>query len=512
MDSVAAVLAILSKLQSLGFCADLRILDAAAASDPSEAFDAVLAAFLREAYLGGSEARPIPAALGDGRSVDLLRLFLAVRAAGGYAGVTTSPGGWAAAAKSAGVDAALAAPVKLLFAKYLGALDRWIQRLEEAHGPFLDGVGRKRQELFNGANGVEEEEAALLDGDERERWRVKLKRKRGDMVGMLSWVREIAENAGDGDAVAAGSADEYCSMALAVRNAVTRKRVRRASMLNGSHFQEVFPMPCQCCMSPTSVGVCKKAKLLNSSLMLIEGENNLAGKGKCETIMQHSSSNGWHFTSQQKNEIPVGPDYQAQVPQWTGEVPVNYDDPETLKWLGTKVWPPINENCKALFCGDPIGKGREVVCCCNHPGSVECVRFHVAERRFKLKRELGVAFYAWGFDRMGEEIALSWTDEEEASFKAVAKRNALGRNFWNRLHLFFQLKGREELVSYYFNCFLLRRRCYQNRITPKNIDSDDEEETEFRFLGNRLGHSAAKYHKTKHTICIENTHSMDLDE
>ncbi|OEL16808.1 AT-rich interactive domain-containing protein 2 [Dichanthelium oligosanthes] len=500
MDSVAAVLAVLSKLQSLGFCADLRIPDAAAASDPSEAFDAVLAAFLREAYLGGREARPIPAALGDGRCVDLLRLFLAVRAAGGYAGVTSSTGGWAAAAQSAGVDAALAAPVKLLYAKYFGALDRWIQRLEEAHGPFLDGDRRKRQELFDGPNGV--------NCDEREQRHVMLKRKRGDMVGMLGWVREIAENAGDGGAVAAGSVDEYFSMALAVRTAVTTKRVRRASMLNGSLFQEIFPRACNCCMNPTSVGICANENLLNGH------ENNLAGQGKHGTMMQRNYSDGWLFTSQQKNEIPVGPDYQAQVPQWTGEVPVNYDDPETLKWLGTKVWPPVNENCKALFCSDPIGKGREILCGCNHPGSVECVRFHVAERRLKLKCELGLAFYAWGFDRMGEETALSWTDEEEASFKAVVQRNApsSGRNFWNRLHLFFQLKGRKELVSYYFNCFLLRRRCYQNRITPKNIDSDDEEETEFRFLGNRLGHNAAKYHNTKHTICIENTHSMDLDE
>jgi len=357
---------------------------------------------------------------------------------------------------------------------------------------------------------MDEEEYALLGCDKRDQRHVMLKRKRGDMVGMLGWVREIAQNAGDGGTVVAGSADEYLSMALAVRKVVTRKKVRRASMLNGSHFQEVFPMACDCCMSSSSVGACTKAKLLNGSLMLIEQDNNLTGQRKYDSMMQHNSSNGWRFTSQQKNEIPVGPDYQAEVPQWTGEVSVNYDDPETLKWLGTKVWPPVNENSKALVCRVPIGKGREVVCGCNHPGSVECVRFHVAEQRFKLKRELGVAFYAWGFDRMGEEIALSWTDEEEASFKAVAQHNAQssGRNFWNRL----QLKGRKELVSYYFNCFLLRRRCYQNRITPKNIDSDDEEEIEFRFLGNRLGHGAAKYHNTKHTICIENTHSMDLDD
>lgn len=146
--------------------------------------------FLREVYAGGREARPIPAALGDGRCVDLLRLFLAVRDAGGYAGVPSTRGGWAAAAESAGVDASLAAPVK-----HLGALERWIQRLVEAHGPFLDG-------------------------DRGEQRHVMLKRKRGDMVGLLGWVKEIAENAGDGGAVAAGSVDEYFSVALAVRKVV----------------------------------------------------------------------------------------------------------------------------------------------------------------------------------------------------------------------------------------------------------------------------------------------------
>nr|CAB3483944.1 unnamed protein product [Digitaria exilis] len=236
MDSVAAVLAILSKLQSVGFCTDIRVPDAAAVSDPSELFDAVLAVFLREVSIGGREARPIPAALGDGRCVDLLRLFLAVRAVGGYARVTSSPGGWAAAAESAGVDANLAAPVRLLYAKYLGGLDRLIQRLEEAHGLFLDNDMRKRQKLFIGANGVDEEEA-LLGCDGMEQRHVMLKRKRGDMVGMLRWVREIAENAGDGGAMVAGSMDEYFSMALEVRKVVTRKKVRRASMVNGSNFQ-----------------------------------------------------------------------------------------------------------------------------------------------------------------------------------------------------------------------------------------------------------------------------------
>ena len=42
-----------------------------------------------------------------------------------------------------------------------------------------------------------------------------------------------------GVAAAAGSSDEYFSMALAVRKMVTGKRARRESMLNGSPFQVI---------------------------------------------------------------------------------------------------------------------------------------------------------------------------------------------------------------------------------------------------------------------------------
>ncbi|GJN38446.1 hypothetical protein PR202_gb27484 [Eleusine coracana subsp. coracana] len=531
MDSAEAVLAILCKLQSVGFCADLWLADDVVTSDPSKAFEAVLAVFLLEAYPGRREKRPLPAAVGNGRRVDLLRLFLAVRSAGGYAALSSAPinGGWAAAAESAGLDASLASPVKLLYAKYLGALDRWIQRLVEAQGPFLDGVGCQMKTLFNGANGVEEQEP-LLNCSEREKKDLMLKRKRGDVAGMLDWVRVLAQNSRNDGAMTA-STDGYFSMALAVREVVNRKRARRVSIVNGSLMQGLFPMACKCCLSSTCPGLDGKTKwaeklqlnvqypdsdineLATGSLLLIQEENGLMAQRKYVSKNHHKCYDSWLFTTQQGNEIPIGPEYQADVPQWTGELPANYDDPETVKWLGTKVWPQANVNRKALFFSDWIGKGRNDFCSCKFPGSVECVRFHVAERRLQLKHEVGSAFFAWGFDRMGEEIALSWTDEEEAKFKAVAQLNApsSGLNFWNRLHLSFQQKGMKELVSYYFNCFLLRRRCYQNRITPENIDSDDDDETEFRFLGNRLGHRAAKYYNTKHTVCCQNTHCMDLD-
>jgi hypothetical protein len=233
MDFPAAVL---SKLQSVGFCANLWIPDYVVASDPSKAFEAVLAAFLSEAYPGSHEARPLPAAIGEGRLVDLLRLFLAVRSKGGYAALSSAPidSGLAAATESAGLDASLAAPVKLLYAKYLGALDRWIQRLVEAQGPFLDGVGWKKQSVFNCANGVEKLKP-FLNCTEIEQKDMPLKRKRGDMVRMLDWVGELAEDNRNGGAMAA---DGY-STVLAVREAVDRKRARQATMANDALLQVI---------------------------------------------------------------------------------------------------------------------------------------------------------------------------------------------------------------------------------------------------------------------------------
>ena len=416
-----------------------------------------------------------------------------------------SAGVWAAAAGSA----ALAAPVKLIYAKYLGAVERWIQRLPEAQPPPSDEM---RQEMLcvRGANGVEME-----DCNGRDQRHGALKRKREDIAGMLDWVRGLAETVSEEGAIAAGLADGYFPVALAAREAVSRKRARRASVTNGALLQEIG---CRCCRSTT----CARIGVQCSKIVQQPGSdaNKLTRvvdvNGSSTVIEQASSVNGQlkHSKSQQRNKLLVGSNYQAVVPQWTGVPPENYGDPETLKWLGTNIWPPENENKITRTYHDPIGKGREYVCSCNVPRSVECVRFHIAERRLQLRRELGPAFYQWGFDRMGEEVALSWTDEEEASFKAVMQTYAPSpaRNLWNHLQSSFRWKPRKELVSYYFNCFLLRRRCYQNRTAPKKIDSDDEEETEFRFLGNRMGQSATKYDSTKRTVCIQSTHCMDLDD
>ena len=122
------------------------------------------------------------------------------------------------------------------------------------------------------------------------------------------------------------------------------------------------------------------------------------------------------------------------------------------KWLGTQVWPLKYNEKKPATVTDFIGKGRQYfTCSCQVQGSIECVRFHIAEKRMKLKLGLGTAFYHWGFDRMGEEVSLQWTEQEEKKFKDLMRSNLPSqiRWVWNK-------KTRRNLVSYYFNLFLIQ--------------------------------------------------------
>ncbi|KAG5538351.1 hypothetical protein RHGRI_019064 [Rhododendron griersonianum] len=193
--------------------------------------------------------------------------------------------------------------------------------------------------------------------------------------------------------------------------------------------------------------------------------------------------------NQNRKRVPVGPFFQANVPEWTGETCES-----DSRWLGSRVWPVESGGpSKYIIERDRTGKGRQESCGCENPGSIECVRFHVSEKRVRVKLELGLAFQRLKFDRMGEEVALSWTKEEEKRFQEIIKSNpaSLDMCFWDEIVKSFPSKKREDLVSYYFNVYLLRRRGYQNRSTPSNIESDDEE-SEFGPLTNRYRHDALK--------------------
>ncbi|XP_061355316.1 AT-rich interactive domain-containing protein 2 [Gastrolobium bilobum] len=207
-----------------------------------------------------------------------------------------------------------------------------------------------------------------------------------------------------------------------------------------------------------------------------------------------------------KKQVSIGPLFQAEIPEWTGVI--SESDP---KWLGTQVW-PLKHDSKPSTETDLIGRGRQEKCSCQFQGSVECVRFHIAENRMKLKLALGSVFYHWGFDRMGEEVSLQWTTEEEKKFKDImrSKIPSQGRSFWNNSSKYFRKKTRRNLVSYYFNVFLIQLRSYQNRVTPKSVDSDDDE-VEFGSLSDGFGMEAIKGPRINFLECSENKQCTDLE-
>ncbi|XP_024024062.1 AT-rich interactive domain-containing protein 1 isoform X2 [Morus notabilis] len=192
------------------------------------------------------------------------------------------------------------------------------------------------------------------------------------------------------------------------------------------------------------------------------------------------------------SRIPIGQAFQAEVPEWTWET---YES--DTKWLGSKAWPLDKSEQKFLVERDPIGKGRQDSCGCQEVGSVECVRFHIAEKRLRVKRELGSAFYVWRFGWMGEEVHMSWTKDEQKKFKDTVSSNlsSLESSFWDQIVKAFPTKSRADLVSYYYNVYILRRRAHQNRFTPSNIDSDDEE-SEPGLVTNGFGHEAPNSKKS----------------
>lgn len=222
-----------------------------------------------------------------------------------------------------------------------------------------------------------------------------------------------------------------------------------------------------------------------------ESSSSGSQSDKCSDKQSDSTADSIRFGGNhtRKKHIRTGSNFQVDVPKYTEAA---YDSDS--KWLGTRIWPLYKgEHNKRLIERDPIGKGRQESCGCQVPGSIECVRFHVGEKRMKVKLELGLAFYEWKFNSMGEENAILWTKQDENKFQDIVNSNRLSseKYFWDELFKCFPRKGREALVSYYFNVFLLRRRGQQNRNITSNIHSDDED-SEFGPICNRFGQMAAQ--------------------
>ncbi|KAM0063737.1 putative SANT/Myb domain-containing protein [Helianthus debilis subsp. tardiflorus] len=99
-----------------------------------------------------------------------------------------------------------------------------------------------------------------------------------------------------------------------------------------------------------------------------------------------------------------------------------------------------------------------------------------------------------GFGDMGEVVAEKWTEDNEQLFDEIVYSNHVssGRNFWNHLAVEFPSRSNQEIVSYYFNVFMLRRRTEQNRLDPTSADSDDDESPECDSEPRKL-HNSCSY-------------------
>ncbi|XP_047176528.1 AT-rich interactive domain-containing protein 2-like isoform X1 [Vigna umbellata] len=319
------------------------------------------------------------------------------------------------------------------------------------------------------------------------------KRMRESAMDMLSWITGVAKDPGDPEVGSipekskwkSYSSQEVWKQVLLFREATFYRRGSEASNEQRNwQNQKMHP-----CLYEEQVGTnynlrdrlkCdkkllfgKSASVRSSSDSSLATENRTPGshtEGQSELRDSPDANSGLDKCATVR--IPLGTNHQAEIPEWTGVT-----SESDSKWLGTRIWPQETVNTR-LIERDPIGKGRQGSCGCPEEGSVECVRFHISEKRAKVKLELGNAFYDWDFDRVGEEVRLMWTKEEEKKFEDVVRSNppSLEKYYWDYIFRAFPDKSRAELVSYYFNVFILQRRGYQNRHTPDDIDSDDNDD------------------------------------
>ncbi|KAK1428681.1 hypothetical protein QVD17_17520 [Tagetes erecta] len=187
--------------------------------------------------------------------------------------------------------------------------------------------------------------------------------------------------------------------------------------------------------------------------------------------------------------IPIGPRFQADVPEWTGPPRKNnglLNESDRSKCLGVVVWSMSDTNPEVNGC--IIGKGRPESCDCTHPGSIPCVQRHISKKTAHLQIVLGSAFWTWKFDQMGEAVAKLWQQADQQRLIHIMNNNPFsqGRDFIKVALEYFPMKLKKDIVDFYFNVYLPRRMSIQTRSGCMVVNTDDEEEkSKTRFKGSR---------------------------
>ncbi|XP_024996847.1 AT-rich interactive domain-containing protein 1-like isoform X2 [Cynara cardunculus var. scolymus] len=492
--------------------------------------------------------------LGDGKPIDLLRLYLSVREKGGYESVSRN-GYWDLVAEDIGCDSNASASLKVVYVKYLDLLDEWFAKNVEDNNSgngsscfndlmldssrstklFLD-VEMKDYKEFVGtcvergldvkdlqscvgfvggkdcSEGAKKSDSSGRDsvviesvvGTNEEENESSRKRKRERYLPLLDWVKRVSKDPCD---PAIGSMPERSKWKVYGGEHVWKQvlSAREAMLLKSNvDSKKIIIWQKNLRMVPAMYDDQREKSTSRCSQRLIsarETQSTVPSRKPQPQDCSESSSNSpsdrededyfWGCNFKRKR-TPLGRCFQAKVPEWTEQT----YEPDT-KWLGTPVWPlEKTETRSSLIELERVGKGRQDSCGCQFSGSLECIRFHVSEKRNRAKLELGSAFAKWKFDDMGENVALKWAPSEEKKFEDIIKSTpaSSGTSFWDELSSHFKNKTMAVMVSYYFNVYLLRRRAHQNRSDPNNIDSDDDELE-------KVGNEASNNNATGSILC-----------
>ncbi|QHO51723.1 AT-rich interactive domain-containing protein [Arachis hypogaea] len=146
-----------------------------------------------------------------------------------------------------------------------------------------------------------------------------------------------------------------------------------------------------------------------------KGERDDSSDDEIQVLEEFDVENKRYGGSDGDDNNRKGPGHQIMVPEWNGDGGGDAASSESdSKWLGTIIWPlKDGMNPRVMIERDPIGKGRQDSCDCSARGLVDCVGFHVAEKRTKLKLELGRAFYELDLDKSRADTKNLLSDEEE---------------------------------------------------------------------------------------------------
>ncbi|KAI3693389.1 hypothetical protein L6452_33224 [Arctium lappa] len=473
-------------------------------------FNRIVSRVLKDICESSCCFRPLPPMLGDGKPIDLLRLYLSVREKGGYE-IVSKNGYWDLVAEDIGFHSNVSASLKVVYVKYLELLDEWFAKNVENKDNSENGSScfndlmidsSRSTKLFSDvemkdykefSEGVKKSDSSgresvviesVLGGNEEENESSR-KRKRERYLPLLDWVKRVSKDPCD---PAIGSMPERSKWKGYGSDHVWKQvlSAREAMLLKGNvDSKKVTIWQKHLRMVPSMYDDQREKSTSRCSQRLIsarETQSIVSSRKPQPQDCSESSSNSpsdrededyfWGCNFKRKR-TPLGRCFQAKVPEWTDQA----YEPDN-KWLGTPVWPlEKTETRSSLIELERIGKGRQDSCGCQFSGSLECVRFHVSEKRNRAKLELGSAFARWKFDDMGENVALKWARFEEKKFEDIIKSTpaSSGTSFWDELSNHFKNKTMAVMVSYYFNVYLLRRRAHQNRSDPNNIDSDDDE-------------------------------------